>query len=95
MVSLHEIVTGLFVLLEKLTLIQRSFSRLHFRDLPFLIADDSSVKEEMEILQEKLSQYQVKNSEIIQNNKDLKEENTELLDRLRTQQNDVAELKAR
>ena len=49
----------------------------------------------MEILQEKLSQYQVKNSEIIQNNKDLKEENTELLDRLRTQQNDVAELKAR
>ena len=60
-----------------------------------MIADDSSVKEELEILQEKLSQYQVKNSEIIQNNKDLKEENTELLDRLRTQQNDVAELKAR
>ena len=60
-----------------------------------MIADDSSVKEEMEILQEKLSQYQVKNSEIIQNNKDLKDENTELLDRLRTQQNDVAELKAR
>ena len=90
MVSLHEIVTGLFVLLEK-----RSFSRLHFRYLPCLIADDSSVKEELEILQEKLSQYQVKNSEIIQNNKDLKEENTELLDRLRTQQNDVAELKAR
>ena len=92
MVSLHEIVTGLFVLLEKL---KRSFSRLHFRYLPFLIADDSSVKEELEILQEKLSQYQVKNSEIIQNNKDLKDENTELLDRLRTQQNDVAELKAR
>ena len=60
-----------------------------------MIADDSSVKEELEILQEKLSQYQVKNSEMIQNNKDLKEENTELLDRLRTQQNDVAELKAR
>ena len=60
-----------------------------------MIADDSSVKEELEILQEKLSQYQVKNSEIIKNNKDLKEENTELLDRLRTQQNDVAELKAR
>ena len=88
MVSLHKIATGLFVILK-------SFSRLQFRYLTFLIADDSSVKEELEILQEKLSQYQVKNSEIIQNNKDLKEENTELLDRLRTQQNDVAELKAR
>ena len=86
MVSLNETATDLF------------FFRLHYRYyryLPFLIADDSSVKEELEILQEKLSQYQVKNSEIIKNNKDLKEENTELLDRLRTQQNDVAELKAR
>ena len=60
-----------------------------------MITDDSSVQEELEILQEQLSQYQVKHSEIMQNNKDLKEENTELLDRLRTQQNDVAELKAR
>ena len=90
MVSFNRIATGLFILLKK-----RSFSRLNFRYLPFFITDDSSVKEELEILQEQLSQYQVKHSEIIQNNKDLKEENIELLDRLRTQQNDVAELKAR
>ena len=90
MVSFHRIDTGLLNL-------QTLFSThlLHFPYLPFLITDDSSVQEEIEILQEKLSQYQVKHSEIIQNNKDLKEENTELLDRLRTQQNDVAELKAR
>ena len=91
MVSLHRIDTGLLILQKKLF----STHLLHFPYLPFLITDDSSVQEEIEILQEKLSQYQVKHSEIIQNNKDLKEENTELLDRLRTQQNDVAELKAR
>ena len=91
MVSFNRIASGLFIPFIN----SATFSRLNFRYLLFFITDDSSVKEELEILQEKLSQYQVKNSEIIQNNKDLKEENTELLDRLRTQQNDVAELKAR
>ena len=91
-VSFNRIATGLFILLKKLITI---IFKAKFSLSTFFITDDSSVKEELEILQEKLSQYQVKNSEIIQNNKDLKDENTELLDRLRTQQNDVAELKAR
>ena len=94
MVSFNRISTGLLIRLKKNTDLTIIF-KAKFSLSTFLITDDSSVKEELEILQEQLSQYQVKHSEIIQNNKDLKEENTELLDRLRTQQNDVAELKAR
>ena len=90
MVSFNRIATGLFILLKITIIFKAKFSLS-----TFFTTDDSSVKEELEILQEQLSQYQVKHSEIIQTNKDLKEENTELLDRLRTQQNDVAELKAR
>ena len=54
-----------------------------------------SKNEELEILKEKLLQYQESNAEMTNSNKHLKDENNELLERVQTLQNHTIELKSR
>jgi len=57
--------------------------------------DKSTDNEEIAILQEKIIQYQDKIQDMIQNNKQLVDENNDLLDRVQSTQNYASELKAR
>ena len=60
-----------------------------------ILGDKSTDNEEIAVLQEKILHYQDKIQDMIQNNKQLVDENNELLDRVQSSQNYASELKAR
>ena len=60
-----------------------------------ILGNKTADNEENEILHERISQYEEKIKEIMQNNKLLVEENNELLDRVQLSKNYATELKTR